>query len=229
LQQSLAQLVGSHSISDVSLSGNAQRVAGTEDVAGTAVFTAISGGASRVDLSLPAGKWSEILNTSPQPSGSWTGPDGVSHQMAFHNLMVGSSWFFPTFPIAQALSASGYVATYIGRETHNGQAVEHISVSQNSASVIPHSSVSYQHLSQLDLFLDSNTLLPAALSFNVHPDNNALVDIPVEARFSDYRPVNGAQIAFHVQKYMNGFPALDFQAQSVTLNSGLSPNQFTVQ
>jgi hypothetical protein len=230
LQRAFAALSGGQSLSDVTLSGAARRIAGADDETGTGVFKAISSGASRVELSLPSGKWSEILSTSPtQPSGSWTGPDGLSHEMAFHNLLAGSSWFFPTFPIVQGLSASGYIATYVGRQTHNGQAVEHISVSQNSPSSIPHSGVTYQHLSQLDFFLDPTTLLPEAMIFNMHPDNNALVDIPIEVRFSDYRPVNGARVAFHVQKYMNESLMLDFQAQSVTLNSGLSANQFTVQ
>lgn len=230
LQKSLSALSGGQTLTDVTLTGSARRIAGSDDETGTAVLKALASGASRVELSLPSGKRSEILHTSlNQPSGSWTGPDGLSHEMAFHNLLAGSSWFFPTFPVAQGLSSASYIATYVGRETRNGQAVEHISVSQTSPSSIPHSGVSYQHLSQLDFFLDPTTLLPAAMIFNMHPDNNALVDIPIEVRFSDYRPVNGTQVPFHVQKYMNGSLILDFQAQSVTLNSGLSANQFTVQ
>jgi len=45
-----------------------------------------------------------------------------------------------------------------------------------------------QRLSQTDLYLDSTTLLPAAMTFNIHPDDNALLDIPIEIHFSEYRP-----------------------------------------
>ena len=230
LTQSVAALMGQAALSDVILSGSARRLAGSDDETGSGVLMAITDGASRMDLSLPSGTWNEILSTSlAQPSGSWTGPDGLTHQMAFHNLLVGSSWFFPVFPIARGLSAAGYVATYVGPEIHNGQAVVHVSVSQVSTAYIPQTVVALQQLSKLDVFLDSLTLLPAAVSFNMHPDNDALVDIPIEVRFSDYRSVKSSQVSFHIQKYMNGSLILDFQAQSATLNSGLSPSQFTVQ
>jgi len=178
---------------------------------------------------LPSGQRSELLNTSVSPSaGTWSGPDGISHAIAFHNLLTGLAWFFPLFPIAQGLSAPGYVLTYVGHETHNGQAVEHASVSQTSSSHSPSGAVLLQHLSQVDFFLDSTTLLPSAIAFNIHPDNDAGLDIPVEIRFSDYRTVSGAQVPFRVQKFLNNSLILDFQAQSVTLNFGLSASTFAV-
>jgi len=230
LQRSLSSLASGQFISDVTLTGTARRIAGSDDDTGSAVLKAISGGGSRAELSLPSGKWSEILSTSPaQPFGSWTGPDGVSHEMAFHNLLAGSSWFFPTFPVAKGLSPTGYVAAYVGREARNGLAVEHLSVSQTLPVSANSGGTSFQHLSQVDFFLDSTTLLPSSISFNIHPDDNALLDIPIEVRFSDYRSVNGAQISFHIQKFLNNGLVFDFQAQSVTLNSGLSASAFSVQ
>jgi len=228
LQKSLSALGGAQTFTDVTLTGSARRIVGSDDETGTAVLKALASGASRVELSLPSGKRSEILSTSlNQPSGSWSGPDGISREIAFHNLLAGSSWFFPTFPVAKGLSPTGCVATYVGRETHNGLAVEHVSVSKTSP-VSPNSGgTSFQHLSQVDFFLDSTTLLPSSISFNIHPDDNALLDIPIEVRFSDYRAVNGAQVPFHVQKYLNNGLTLDFQAQSVTLNSGLSASAFS--
>lgn len=81
----------------------------------------------------------------------------------------------------------------------------------------------------MDFFLDPATLLPLAISFNTHPDDNALRDIPVEIRFSDYRLVNGVQVPFHIQKFLNGSLSLDVQVQNVVINSGLSANEFTTQ
>jgi hypothetical protein len=180
LQQSLAALTGGHPLTDVTLSGTARRIAGSDDESGTAVLKAIAAGASRMDLTLPGGNRSEVLNTSTtDPAGAWSGPDGVSHSIAYHNLLTAPAWFFPSFPIASGLSA-GYLATYIGHETRNGQAVEHLMVSRAPTTVAPPGALSFQHLSQVDFFLDSTTLLPAAITFNVHPDNNALLNIPVE-------------------------------------------------
>jgi hypothetical protein len=230
LRQSLNALAGSQTMTDVTLSGTARRIAGSDDDTGTAVFKALASGAVRTDLTLSSGQRSEACDFSAAtPAGTWSGPDRVSHPVAFHNLLSEPAWFFPAFAIARRLSSSGYIATYVGHETHIGQAVEHVSVSRTSPVPTPPVGVSFEHLSQVDFFLNSMTLLPSAIAFNIHPDNNALLDIPVEIRFSDYRAVNGAQIPFQVQKFLNNSLVLDFQANSVTLNSGLSATQFTGQ
>ncbi len=80
----------------------------------------------------------------------------------------------------------------------------------------------------MDFFLDSTTFLPAVTTFNIHPDNNALLDIPIEVRFSDYRAVNGVQVPFHVQKFLNNGLILDLQFQTAALNTGLATSQFQV-
>jgi hypothetical protein len=227
LQRSAAALSGGQTLTDVTLSGSARRIAGSDDESGTVTLKAISGDAGRIDLSLPSGQRTETLNnTTAPPTGYWSGPDNVSHPIAYHNLLTDSAWFFPVFAIANRLSTTGYVATYIGQETRNGQAVQHVSVSQSSSFQTPPGVVSLPRLSQVDFFLDSTTLLPAAITFNIHPDNNALLDIPIEVRFRDYRAVGGSQVPYRVQKYLNNGLALDFQVQAVTLNSGLTASTF---
>jgi hypothetical protein len=224
----LAALSGGTSITDVTLSGAAQRIAGSDDESGTTVLKAIAVGASSVNLSLPSGTRVEIQNCSTAPpTGTWSGPDGISHTIAYHNLLTGPAWFFPAFTISQGLSASGYVATYIGAETRNGQAVQHVSLSQPS--LFPNSSggPSPGHMSQVDFFLDSTTFLPAAITFNIHPDNNLLLDIPVEINFSGYTAVSGAQVPYHIQKYINNTLTLDLQLQNATFNSGLTVGSFS--
>jgi hypothetical protein len=230
LQQSLAALQGNTSLTDVTLSGTARRIAGSDDESGTGIFKALAVGAARMDLTLSSGQRSEVENLSATaPAGSWSGPDGAAHPMAFHNLLTEPAWFFPAFAIARRLSTTGYVMTYVGHETRNGQAVEHVSVSQTTPFKDSPRGPSFAHLTQVDFFLDSTTLLPAAIAFNIHPDNNALLDLPVEVSFSDYRTVNGALVPYHVKKFLNNSLILDFQADSVALNSGLSPTNFTVE
>ena len=230
LQRSLGALSGAQTLTDVTLSGTARRIAGSDDETGTAVFKALALGAGRTDLSLSSGQRSEVCDLSAAtPAGAWSGPDRISHPIAFHNLISEPAWFFPAFAIARRLSAPGYIATYIGHETHNGQAVEHISVSQTSSSHSPSGALLLQHLSQIDFFLDSTTLLPEAISFNIHPDDDAGLDIPVEIRYSDYRTVNGTQVPFHIRKFLNNGLTLDLQFSNAVFNSGLSPSAFTVE
>jgi len=232
LQQSLAALNGGQPITDVTLSGNARRIAGSDDESGSATFKALAAGAARMDLSLSMGQRSEIVNlTGPTPAGSWSGPDGVSHGMAYHNLLIDPSWFFPAFPISRGLSSSGYTAAYVAQETRNGQSVQHVQVQVWQVSTVqtPAGTPTMQHLSQMDFFLDATTLLPAAIAFNIHPDNNAGIDLPVEVQFSDYHAVSGAQVPFHIEKFLNNSLLLDLQFTSAQLNSGLSASLFNVQ
>ena len=227
LKQALAAISPTTPITDVTLSGSAHYIAGSDDETGSATLKAI-GSASRSDLSLSSGPRTEIFNSSgASPAGTWTGPDGVAHTMAFHNLLIEPAWFFPAFPIAHGVS-SGYLATFVGPETRDGQAVDHVTISQTSSVAFPAGLPAMARLSQMDFFLDSTTFLPAAVTFNIHPDNNELLDIPIEVRFSDYRPVNGVQVPFHVQEFLNNGLILDLQFTAAALNTGLTASQFQV-
>ena len=227
LQKSLAVLVGNNTIADVTLCGSVRRIAGSEDESGTATIKALAGTGTRIDLSLPSGPRSEVRNisSSPQPIGSWSGPDSVSHAMSNHNLLIDPGWF-PAFALSSLLSAPNAIITYIGPETRNGQSVTHVTAAQQFPALPGNTASLMQHLTQTDIFLDPNTNVPIAFAISTHPDNNAALDLPVEIDFSDYRAVNGSQVPFHVKKSLNNSLILDFQAQSVTLNSGLSASSF---
>jgi len=229
LQNSLAALTRGQSLTDITLTGTAQLIAGSDDETGTGSLRALASGAARSDLTLSSGPRSEVANliTAP-PAGMWSGPDGVGHAISYHNLLMEPAWFFPAFAISRRLTNSNFVASYIGPETHNGQAVIHISVSQTHPSPDPPGGPTFAHLTQVDFFLDSTTLFPAAITFNAHPDRNAMVDLPMEIDFSNYTAVNGVRIPFHIQKFLNNSLILDFQIQSVTPNSGLTASAFAV-
>src|SRR6476619_3005350 len=72
LQRALAALGASTPTSDVTLTGSAHYIAGSDDETGTATLKAIPG-ASRIDLNLSSGPRSEIANISgAAPTGSWS-------------------------------------------------------------------------------------------------------------------------------------------------------------
>ena len=229
LTQSVAALTGTATVSDVTLSGAARRIAGADDESGSVTVKALARAGIRIDLSLPSGSRSELRDTSTaEPVGSWSGADGVQHAISNHNLITDPGWF-PPFALSNLLSAPNAIITYVGPETHDGQAVIHITASQQFPALSGNIALLMQHLTQTEIFLDPSTNLPVAFAFNTHPDNDAGVDIPVEILFSDYRSMNGAQISFHVEKFLNNSLLLDLQFQSVTLNSGLSASLFTGQ
>ena len=229
LQKSVAAMLGSVSLSDVILTGNAQRFAGIDSDSGPATLQALATGASHAKFSLASGEWTEVADVSSVPSGSWSGPDGAAHKVTFHNLIVEPVWFFPAIVLARRVSQPSFVATYIGTEQRNGQTVHHLSVYENAPFPNPSKVVTYEHLTTMEIYLSTSTLLPSSITFNIHPDNNALLDIPIEVEFSDYRSTNGVQVPFHIQKFANNSLQLDFQASSVTFNNGLSTNIFASQ
>jgi len=229
LQRAYAALSGGQAISDVTLTGTARRVAGSDDETGTATLKALATGAGRLDHTFPSGQRGEVRNTSANPpSGSWSGPDRISHPIPYHNLITDPTWFFPVFLIGRVLSTSNYVEAYVGRETRDSVAVDHVTLSQKFATSSQAGAL-LQHLSQIEIYLASGTSLPVALTFNVHPDNDAGLDIPIEIRFSDYHTVGGAQVPFRVQKFLNNGLVLNLQFQTVALNTGLTASAFSTQ
>jgi hypothetical protein len=230
LQQAFGALAGTMSITDVTLSGTARRIAGSDDESGTVVLKALATGQSRMDFAFPSGQRGEIrsISSDGSPVGTWTGPDGKSHAVSEHNLMTSSTWFQPALVVGGLISLN-QIVSYVGQETKNGASVLHLTTSQQFPDTPVRIATLLQHLSQVDVFLDSATLLPTTLAFNVHPDNDAGLDIPAEVRFSDYRAINGVQAPFHVQEYLNNGLVLDLQMQSVTLNSGMTTAAFAIQ
>jgi len=229
LQQAVNALVAQQTITDVTLSGTARRIAGSNDETGTVAFKALSTGAARSDFSYPSGPLSEIREDfSAGPLGAWSGPDGASHPIAFHNLANRSS-IFPVFALTNLSATQNFVVTLLGEETKAGHSVYHLSALQQFPQMSSNRAALAQHLTQIDFFVDAATFLPVAFDFNIHPDDDAGLDIPVELLFSDYRTISGIQIPFHIQRFLNNGLILDLQIQNAAINSGLLASQFTVQ
>ena len=228
LQGSYGALTGTTAVSDVTLTGSAEWIAGSDDETGTAVYKTTSG-ANRLDMTFRNGTRSEIrLNVAGTPSGTWIGLDGVSHAMANHNVMTDAGWF-PAFTLGSLTSSSNTALTYFGQETRNGASVIHISATQPFPNLSADTATLMQHLTQVDIYLDPTTFLPVSYVFNSHPDDNALLDILTEIRYSNYQKMNGMQTPLHVQKFINNTLTLDLQFQNASLNTGLTTAQISAQ
>lgn len=228
LSQSAKALTGSTAVTDVTLTGTVEWIAGSEDEQGTVTYKGLNG-LYRLDMAFRKGTRSEIVSpVNGVPKGSWVGLDGTSHPIALHNLKIDPGWF-PTLTLGGILSSPTSVLTYVGQETRNGSAVLHISAYQQSPNISADISSSMQRLTQVELYIDSATFLPASYTYNSHPDNHLLVNLPTEIRYLNYQKIDGVQVPFHMQKYVNGSLALDIQLQSASLNAGLTAAQVTAQ
>ena len=228
LAQSLQALTGLGGVSDATLTGTAEWIAGSDDETGTATYKGVSG-TYRLDLSFRNGTRSEIVsNASGVISGSWVGLDGISHAIADHNLIVDAGWFLP-FTLGPLSSSPNSILTYVGQETRNGVSVIHLTSSQMFPGPSGDPASLLAHLTQADIYLDPATLLPVSYVFNSHPDDNAALDIPTEMRYSNYQNIRGAQLPLHVQKFINNTLAVDLLFQNASLNTGLTAAQISAQ
>ena len=114
--------------------------------------------------------------------------------------------------------------TYVGLETVAGASVHHIRISSLPTDDTPADLEDL--ISEFHVFVDVNSLLPVkTLSFALSPQamqNRA----PIETYYSDYRPVGGILVPFHVTSYLRGQKLADIVLSSVELNVGLSVNDF---
>jgi len=215
LQTALASL-NAASIQGMSLSGNSTVIAGasTED----GVFTAqcSTNGTSQLQLGVNVGPTAVNRQTSNgTPSGTWTDSEGQTHTIAGHNLMTPAAWFCPHVAIASILQNQSLSLQLVGTQSRNGESVVHMTVTASVPDASPASTLN-QHLSQFDIYLDAATYRPVEFDFNIHPDGNALIDIPVQIQFSNYVESGGVWAPNTIERFANSTLELTLQVASAT-------------
>jgi hypothetical protein len=214
--------MGANGIQATTLSGNFEFVPGSANESGSFTAQCAVNGSSQLQFQGFSGPPTETRQTSNGiPSGNWIDNQGVTHPMAGHNVLTPASWFCPHIVLASFLQSQNLNIQLIGLETKNGGSVVHLSV----AAIVPDnspSSVLTAHLSQTDVYLDSATFRPVAVDFNIHPDNSATTDMPVEIQFSNYTNASGVWIPYQVVKVVNSVVALQLQVESAS-TSGTVP------
>jgi|SRR5581483_3858228 len=223
--QSLTAITGGASIGDVTLMANVTSMAGSDLQTGTATLRAKGFLEGRIDLNLSGGQRSEVRNNSGGLlRGAWSGTSAIAHSVALHNCLTDGSWFFvPLSSLSAALSNSNVILSYLGPVSSGGRTFEHLQ-SYLYVAGLP----VVAQLSTMDFYLDSTTLLPIVVSFNIHPDNDFGTNIPVEIDFSQYQAINGVQVPRHIQRFVQGTVVLDLGITSAAFNSGLSDTLFSI-
>lgn len=222
--QSIAAMTGSTTISDVTLTGTVTAYGGTDT--GTATLRALGSGESRMDLALTNGRRTEIRDAQTGVQlGKWISPNNSSGNFAFQNCFTDAAWFFPA--LGSLAAGPNVVLSYIGPETWNGENVQQIQsyiYQPNPVGLTP----SPQQLSTINFYLDATTLLPAAVTFNAHPDNGAATNLLVEVDFSNYQTIGGVVVPTHIQRYQQGNLMVDITVSGASFNTGIPLSVFTV-
>ena len=221
--QAISSLLGGNSISDVTLSATATSSAGDSSQTGSATIQAKGQGQSRLDVQAGDVSHTEVRNlTSGLPAGAWNENSGNPISFASHNCLTDAVWFFPALSTLSQTSNASFIFLYLGQVQRGDVTTEHLQVYQWSPSGSPF----LAPLSTMDFYLNATSLLPVAISFNAHPDDDMITNIPVEIDFSNYQLVNGVQVPFHIQKLFNGTLVLDVTVSTVAFNTGIPDSVF---
>lgn len=204
-------------LAGIQLSGTVIHTAGNETHAGTVQLKGSRLTASAVTLSLDNGETFEVRTSS---GNSWKDASGTNH--SFENSGNPNIWFFPGLLPYFACPTSQIFSFGTSRGPSDiavvAQVVMSSTVSANHALL--------QHLSRVEYHLDSSSLLPTAIQFDEHPDNDLGTDIPVEIRFSNYQVVSGVRVPFRIQKLINGDVVLDITIVGAVINPAFSASDF---
>lgn len=228
--QALSQLTGGSTIADVTLNGTAVQFIGGQQLTGTAVLKVKGTRESRLDLNFGTVTRTEVrTDVNGMGQGAWAGSDQVLHPVPEHNCWTDAAWFFPVLGSLSLAGQANTVFSYIGQETHAGVLTQHIRISRVISTNRATTAATLQKLTTIDLYLDAASMLPWAVAFSAHPDDDASRDLPVEIRFGNYQAVNGARIPYRIQKFFNGTLQYDLTMTNATLNSGLPDSTFSLQ
>jgi hypothetical protein len=226
--QSITAMTGSTTISDVTLTGSVTWNGASTDT-GTLTMKALGTGESRMDLALSSGTRTEIRDASSgSPQGEWIA-DGTSTPFALHNCWTDAAWFFPALSGMATAQNSNIVLNYLGLGSWQGSSAQHLQAYLYLSGQSSKTTASVQGLSTVDYYLDPNSFLPMAITFNAHPDGDANTNLSVQVLFLSYQSFNGVQVPVHVQKYFNGQLLVDMSITSAVFNSGLQLSDFSLQ
>ena len=112
-------------------------------------------------------------------------------------------WFFPALSLLSDYADTNLVFSDLGQEQHRGATAEHLRVYRIASGLPAVPAHTLALMSVTDYYLDSQTSLPVAAVFFVHPDNDTSISIPVEITFSGYQRINQTMVPFQVTKYYN--------------------------
>ncbi len=230
-QQALAVLnsalaaTAARGVDDITLSGQATLIAGSETDSGEAKLQAKGYDLSRVTLLPTSGAREEIRNVR---RGSWSKP-GAQGEMALHNTWTSAAWFAPSLVVREWVSNPLMTLEFVGPEQLDGVQVTRIRARLAVEGGDAQSVAAATDLSAMDLLVGAKDGLPMALEFNVHPDNDYLIGLPTRITVGDYRNTGGAMSPFRIQRFLQNTLTLDFAVSAAQINTGISSSEFAVQ
>ena len=208
-------------VNTVTLNATAQWIVGSDNETGNATLIANADGSYIVQLQLAQGTRSESQTSfASGQTCSWSGTNGVSHLVPRHNCMGNVAWFLPMMALFRNQQPGAVNTFLVGSTAGAASQLLDIRQQQTPPAMFPSDAAAalLTHLSTVDIYLDPTSYLPTGLAYNLHPDQNAGSDIPVQVVFTNYRTVSGVSVPFRIQRYVNGTLQLNLTVTQASAN-----------
>lgn len=207
-------------VQQIELTGSADWTAGSLGDSGTVTLTAKATGAATMQLSLAKkGSWTESQSDiGGNMTCQWTGKDQKEHEGDSMNCLKPAIWFLPSISLQPTVIAEGVGISDLGEGTVGHGTYRHLQMQAVLAAMPKKLLQRSIQASTIDIGMDPNTLLPSVLRYQVYPDSGMPVNIAVEIHYSDYRKVDGVEIPFLIQRYINGSLQLEIHIDSAKVS-----------
>ena len=222
LNQLSTAFSGGNVVHQVQLTGSASWHVGSLNDTGSATLSAATTGSSQLQLSLSS-SGTRIEAESGQGTNlacTWAGDDGVAHAIDPGNCWQPMIWILPPLSLQPSLLPSYLGAVDLGSGTvgFSTATYRHLQGELVFPTLTGNLASDIMQRSTADLGLDPTSLLPAVLAYSIRPDNGAPIPIAIEIHYSNYQPINGVQIPFTIQRYVNGSLQLEISVSSAQVN-----------
>lgn len=222
LNQLSTAFSGGNIVHQVQLTGSATWQVGSLNDTGSATLSAASTGSSQLQLSLSSsGTRTETQSgQGTDLACTWSGEDGIVHAIDPGNCWRPVIWFLPPLSLQPSLLPSYLGALDLGSGTvgFTTTSYRHLQGELVLPNLLGSLTSDIMQRSTADLGLDPATLLPAVLAYSIRPDNDAPISIAIEIHYSNYRAINGVQIPFTIQRYINGSLQLEIDVTTAQVN-----------
>ena len=206
-------------VTDVAMRGTATWTGGGTPDSGPVTITITPDGSARVNLGIPSAQL-QAESSSGNAEGrrcQWSDNKGTSHEVDSRNCWKTMFWFLPPYSLQpgvnptteQAVADDGLARVGSSQTLYRDLQSQFIFNLPSMADTKEAARVS-----TVNLGVDSATFLPAALTYSLFPDSGADTPINVEVRYAKYSSVNGIELPFSIQRYINGTLQLDIAITS---------------
>lgn len=154
-------------------------------------------------------------------------PDGSVRKLLDDNMAVQRVDYIPVLSLLSELARSDVASEYLG-DTNLGNAPVHLIALSLYSGMSKEEAQRLQDRTRVLYYINAESGLVSKTDRTSYSENYPTESEKLETYFSDYRLLNGVQIPFHQQTFVNGKPYLDLALSGVSFNASVQDSDFSI-